>query len=66
MNDPDVDWREVIAGWREDVKHAEERLDEAKAEVIESERYLVWLRNVLTNLEKAHPAAATTSAKAGE
>ena len=50
-------WREVIAGWREDLKHAEERLDEAKAEVIESERYLVWLRNVLTNIEKAHPKA---------
>ena len=62
MKDTDF-WREVIAGGRDDVKHAEERLAKDKAAVIDSARHLVYVRGVLADLEVAHPEAADSEAQ---
>jgi len=47
----------TVAGWRIDVKHAEDRVAEAEAELVSSRKFLAWTRSVLAELEKAHPEA---------
>jgi len=57
MMEDDEFYRKEIAGWRIDVKHAEDRVAEAEAELVSSRKFLAWTRSVLAELEKAHPEA---------